>query len=121
MAKILLIEDDQLMLKALEFRLKKDGYTVETAPDGRVAMQLIDTNIYDLIITDIMIPFASGLEIVSKVKSRPGNTTPVIILSGVGLESTVLEAFKLGADDYMTKPFIINELSVRVRKLLKSF
>lgn len=121
MAKILVIEDEELMLKALDFRLKKDGYEVDTALDGRAALLLIEANTYDLIITDIMIPFVSGLEIVNKVKSNPANKTPIIILSGVGLENVVLEAFKLGADDYMTKPFIINELSVRVRKLLRTF
>lgn len=119
MPQILIIEDDELMLKALEFRLKKDGYTVQVAPDGRMALQLLESNTYDLIITDIMIPFVTGLEIVNKVKSDPNNKTPIIILSGVGLENVVLEAFKLGADDYITKPFIISELSVRVRKLLR--
>lgn len=118
MQNILVIEDDALMLKSLEFRLKKDGYAVQTAPDGREALKLIEANKFDLIITDIMIPFVTGLEIVSRIKTDPQKNTPIIVLSGVGLENVVLEAFKLGADDFMTKPFIINELSVRVRKLI---
>ena len=70
----------------------------------------------DLVITDIMMPYASGLEIVSMVKTQE-KKIPVIVLSAMGQEKVVLEAFDLGADDYMTKPFSPNELTVRVRKL----
>ncbi|HEY0896953.1 MAG TPA: response regulator transcription factor [Sphingobacteriaceae bacterium] len=118
--KILVIEDEALMLKALGFRLKKDGYDVFTAQDGAVAMELIGQNAFDLIITDIMMPFVGGLEIVSMIKGSPDTRhTPVIVLSAVGLENIVMEAFELGADDFVTKPFNLNELSVRVRKHVK--
>jgi DNA-binding response OmpR family regulator len=117
---ILVVEDEALMLKALSFRLKKDGYDVITAQDGSQAMSLIDQSRFDLIITDIMMPFIGGLEIVSRIKSDPATRdTPVIVLSAVGLENIVTEAFELGADDFVTKPFNLNELSIRVRKLVK--
>ncbi|GAA4296452.1 response regulator transcription factor [Nibribacter koreensis] len=118
MAKILVIEDEQMMLKALEFRLKKDGHQVLVASNGKEAMTTIESNQLDLILTDIMLPFASGLEIINYSKNILNRPTAIIILSAVGLEKTVLEAFELGADDFITKPFSPNELSVRVKKIL---
>jgi len=114
--KILIAEDDQLMIKMLEFRLKKDGHEVIITHDGREAVKKLDDFQPDLVITDIMMPYLSGLEVVSAVKKRYPTGTPVIILSGMGQENVVLEAFQLGADDYMTKPFSPNELSVRVHR-----
>jgi DNA-binding response OmpR family regulator len=114
--KILIAEDDQLMIKMLEFRLKKDGHEVIITHDGREAVNKLEEFQPDLVITDIMMPYLSGLEVVSAVKKRYPIGTPVIILSGMGQENVVLEAFQLGADDYMTKPFSPNELSVRVRR-----
>ena len=114
--KILVAEDDQLMVKMLEFRLKKDGHDVVISHDGREAVGKLDEFKPDLVITDIMMPSLSGLEVVSAVKKKYPKGTPVIILSGMGQENVVLEAFQLGADDYMTKPFSPNELSVRVRR-----
>lgn len=114
--KILVAEDDLLMLKTLEFRLKKDGHEVILCNDGMEALQLIDECKPDLIITDIMMPYSSGLEITSAVRLK--SNTPIIILSGMGQENVVLEAFKLGADDYITKPFSPNELLLRIRRFM---
>lgn len=120
MSKILIIEDEELMLKALQFRLIKDGYEVVTARDGMQALALIKATVFDLVITDIMLPFVGGLEIINKIKSEPeSKDTPVIVLSAVGLEKTVMEAFSLGADDFITKPFNLSELSIRVRKNIR--
>lgn len=116
--KILVADDDLLMLKTLEFRLKKDGHTVYTTRDGREALAQIEQVSPDLIITDLMMPFTSGMEIVGYVRKMPGKRIPIIILSGMGQEDVVLEAFQLGADDYITKPFSPNELSVRVRRFM---
>ncbi len=115
--KILVAEDEPIVLKIIELRLKKDGYTVITTENGKDALEEIEKQAPDLVITDIMMPFASGLEILGKVKNRE-KKIPVIILSAMGEESVVLEAFKLGADDYIEKPFNANELSVRVMRLL---
>jgi len=117
--KILVVEDEELMLKALEFRLKKDGYTIIRAIDGRDAISKINEHDFDMVITDIMLPYNNGLEILNHVKKKSGKNVPVIVLSAVGLEKVVLEAFELGADDYITKPFSPTELSIRVKKLLK--
>lgn len=118
MAKILIADDDRAMSKAIEYRLKKDGFTVIAVLDGQQAMDQIHQSMPDLIITDIMMPFIGGLEIISQVRGKLGARTPIIVLSSVGFEDTVLEAFKLGADDFITKPFSPNELSVRVKRLL---
>lgn len=114
--KILVAEDEPIMLKTIALRLRKDGHEVIVADNGRDAMEHIDAHKPDLIITDIMMPYSSGLEIVGKVKGQD-NKTPVIVLSAMGQENVVLEAFNLGADDYITKPFSPNELSMRVKRL----
>lgn len=114
--KILVAEDDELMLKALEFRLKKDGHELILTRNGMEAIQKIAQHDPQLIITDIMMPFSSGLELVGTV--RKNSRVPIIVLSGMGQESVVMEAFKLGADDYITKPFSPNELSIRVRRFM---
>lgn len=118
--KILVAEDEPILLKTIELRLKKDGYEVMTSVNGREALARIDTEQPDLIIADIMMPFASGLEIVAAVKKR-ALAIPVIILSAMEQENVVLEAFQLGADDYITKPFSLNELSVRVKRFAMTF
>lgn len=118
--KIVIAEDDELMLKTLEFRLKRDGHEIFLARDGKAALDLIDQYIPDLVITDIMMPYSTGLEIVGSVKQKYPDKVKVIVLSGMGQESVILEAFRLGADDYITKPFSPNELSVRIRRFADS-
>lgn len=118
--KILIIEDEPLMLKALKFRLNKDGYEVEIAEDGMKALQILNEEDFDLIITDVMLPFNNGLEIVDFVKNKKKLNTPIVILSALGAENAVLDGFAIGADDYITKPFSPTELSVRIKRLLKA-
>jgi len=115
---ILVAEDDLIMLKTIELRLKKDGHNVIITQDGREALKKIEEFSPDLIITDIMMPFSSGLEIIEAVKKRNDKKIPVIVLSAMGQENVVLEAFQLGADDYITKPFSPNELSMRVKRYI---
>ena len=114
--KILVAEDEIIMLKTIELRLKKDGHQITICSDGREAINKIDEVNPDLIITDIMMPFVSGLEIIEAVKRKTANRTKIIVLSAMGQENVVLEAFQLGADDFITKPFSPNELSMRVRR-----
>jgi len=116
--QILLAEDDLLILKTLQHKLTKDGYQVILTQNGKEAIEKFNENDIDLIITDIMMPFASGLEIVTAVRNSDKPTTPVIILSSLGQEETVVEAFDLGADDFIVKPFSPIELSIRVKKIL---
>lgn len=117
---ILVAEDDMIMLKTIELHLKKDGHNVIISHDGREALTKIEEMSPDLIITDIMMPFSSGLEIIDAVKNKDGKKIPIIVLSAVGEENVVLEAFKLGADDYIAKPFSPNELSMRVKRYIPS-
>ncbi len=117
--KILVAEDEPLMLMAIEAKLRNDGFEVVGAPDGREALKAFEQNPPDLIITDILMPYTSGLELIAIVKSNSSKKIPIIVLSALGQEETVMEAFQLGADDFLTKPFNPTELSVRVKRLLK--
>lgn len=116
--KILVAEDEPIMLMAIEAKLKGEGFTVTGVPDGQEALKAFDEFQPDLLITDILMPYTSGLELIGVVKSK-NIKLPVIVLSGIGEEDTVMEAFNLGADDFLTKPFNPTELSVRVKRLLK--
>jgi DNA-binding response OmpR family regulator len=119
--KILIADDELIMLKIIELRLKKDGHEVIVTSNGQEALEKIKQEDPDMIIADIMMPFTSGLEIVAVVKQdKQRRNVPIIILSSMGQENVVLEAFNLGADDYITKPFSPNELSMRVKRLAPS-
>lgn len=117
--KVLIAEDDNLIRKTIEIRLAKDGYTIISCAEGNEAMDRIRDELPDVVLTDIMLPSVSGLEIVSTVKNME-KAIKVIVLSTMGQENIVEEAFRLGADDYMTKPFSLTELSIRVKKLINS-
>lgn len=115
--KILVVEDDEMILRTLEFRLKKDGYVISVARDGKEALEKIKNNIFNLVITDLMLPFVTGMEVLSHIKSKHPEL-PVIVLSGADEEGTIMDAFKLGADDFIAKPFSPGELTLRVKRLL---
>jgi two-component system response regulator VicR len=116
--KILIAEDDALMRKVLKLILKKEGYQVISAKDGLSAIEKIMIFAPDLIITDILLPFRSGLEIINYTKENFENI-PIIVVSVLGEEKeTVIEAFTLGADDFVSKPFNVNELLLRIKRLL---
>ena len=119
--KILVVEDNHLILKVIETKLKKEGYDVISCENGKEAIEKITHSLPDLVITDIMLPYNSGLEIVSFVKVNLKKNIPVIVLSGMGQEKTIEEAFKLGADDYMTKPFSLSELAMRIKRFSRVF
>ena len=119
--KILVAEDEPMLLKTIELKLKKEGYEVITTIDGREAVVKIETEDPDMVITDIMMPYVSGLEIVAIVRKKTGKKIPIIILSAMEQEKVVMEAFELGADDYITKPFSLNELAIRVKRLMSQF
>ncbi|AEV32918.1 response regulator with CheY-like receiver domain and winged-helix DNA-binding domain [Owenweeksia hongkongensis DSM 17368] len=116
--KILIVDDEPLIRDALAFKLTKEGYMVDTAEDGEKAIEKIDEIQYDIIISDVMMPFISGFELLKILKER-GSHAPVLLLTSLNSENAVLKAFELGADDYMTKPFSPKELSTRIKKLLK--
>lgn len=115
--KILVAEDEPMLLKTIELKLKKEGYDVIATIDGREAISKIESEQPDLVISDIMMPYASGLELTAMLK-KGEKQVPIIILSAMEQEKVVMEAFELGADDYITKPFSLNELSIRVKRLM---
>lgn len=116
--KILIIEDDPLMVKILLFVLTKEGFDISVLTDGLSAIEQLPTINPDIVITDLLLPYKSGVEIISFIKSTMP-TIPVIVLSRLGdEENAVNEAFSIGADDFISKPFKPNELILRVKRLL---
>jgi DNA-binding response OmpR family regulator len=119
MPNILVIDDDNIMLKAVKSILHKDGFNVIMAKDGKEAFELLENADYDIVITDLMMPYANGLEVVSKLRNNElKRKVGIIIVSSVGNEETITEAFRLGADEYIKKPIMAEELITRVRKLI---
>ena len=116
MNKILVVEDDPIMLKAIGNILTKSGYEITIAKNGKEAFEKLASIEFDLVLTDLMMPFNNGLEIVEK--SRKLNT-PVIVVSSVGSEDIITECFKLGISDFLKKPIMAAELLARIRKVLK--
>lgn len=120
--RILVVEDEPLMLKFLEFRLTKDGYDVQTARDGKEAEEYIKKETFSLIITDLLMPFVSGFELLEKIKETPtNNNTPVLVISGIKQEKLIIQGLKLGADDFIPKPIAINVLTTKVKILLDRY
>jgi two-component system KDP operon response regulator KdpE len=114
---VLVVDDEAPMRKYITTNLKIRGYDVLTAADGTEAMKLIDERPFDLLILDIMMPGPDGLEVLSRV--RRDMDVPVLMLSARGRESDKVEALDAGADDYLTKPFGVEELLARVRAALR--
>ncbi|HVI45748.1 MAG TPA: response regulator transcription factor [Chitinophaga sp.] len=120
MKRILIIEDDTFMARAVNLILGKQGYNITIAQNGKEAIGHMEGGDFDLIITDLMLPFASGLELLSRLKrNQLKKGTPVMILSAITNEKTVLDGFDLGADDYLKKPFAPSELVSRVNRLVQ--
>jgi len=113
---ILIAEDDELILRTIEHKLIKEGHTVILTRNGKEAIEKISELDLDLVVTDIMMPFASGIEILSAMHTI-GKKKPVIVLSSMGQEEVVTDAFDLGASDFMVKPFSPNELLLRIKRL----
>lgn len=116
--KIILAEDNSILSKLLQFKLEKEGYQILIATNGKEAVDLIEKNNPDMILTDIMMPFISGLEVISHVRNKLEMKIPIIVFSSAGQEEMVLNAFNLGANDFMSKPFSPNELIIRIKRLL---
>ena len=116
--KIVLAEDNSTLSLLLKFRLEKEGYQLLIAEDGKKALELIEEHNPNIILTDIMMPFISGLEVISHVRNKLNLQIPIIVFSAAGQEEMVLKAFSLGANDFMGKPFSPNELVIRVKRLI---
>lgn len=117
--RILVVEDDHIMLKAITNILNKGGYNVHAAKDGKEAFEMLDSVAYDIIITDILLPYASGFEVIRKIRQDPTKKNiGIIAISSMTQDEVVAEAFSLGVDDYLKKPLMARELLLRIPKLL---
>ncbi|MBQ2866213.1 MAG: response regulator transcription factor [Clostridia bacterium] len=115
--RILVVDDEQLLVKGIKFNLENDGYSVDGAYDGKAALELFRENRYDLIILDLMLPEIDGLTVCRKIREE--SNVPVIMLTAKSEGRDKLIGFEYGADDYVTKPFDILELKARIRVILR--
>jgi two-component system alkaline phosphatase synthesis response regulator PhoP len=118
MAEILIIEDEESILMALEDDLTLEGYTVTTATDGQTGFSVASEKRFDLLILDIMLPVMNGFDVCKKLREN-GVTTPIIMLTARGQEIDRVLGLELGADDYVTKPFSPRELLARIKAILR--
>lgn len=118
-ARILAVDDEPAILLGLKRHLNARGYEVKTATGGVQALQEIEANPPDLVILDLMMPDKDGLEVTEEIRGRLHLTMPIIVLSARGEEQQKVEALDLGADDYLTKPFGLDELMARIRVALR--
>jgi two-component system alkaline phosphatase synthesis response regulator PhoP len=118
MAKILIVEDEESILMALEDNLKMEGYEVESAVNGEEGLSKAKERQFDLIILDIMLPRLDGFEVCKRLR-QAGNMTPILMLTAKSQEIDKVLGLELGADDYVTKPFSPRELLARVKALLR--
>ncbi|MGB5667487.1 MAG: response regulator [Maribacter sp.] len=116
--KILMAEDDELLAALLNFRLQKGGYDVALCRDGKEMKEYLAHSIPDIIVSDIMMPYFSGMELIGYVRNELRSNIPIIIISSAGNEENVLSAFELGANDFISKPVSPSELMVRVSREL---
>ncbi len=116
--KILIIDSDEMTIEILKFLLKKEGYKISIAKDGVSALERIPTIMPDLVITAIIIPLKSGLQIISAIRQNFKDIRVIALSSLAEEENTVEEAFELGVDDFIAKPFNPNELLLRIKRLL---
>ena len=118
--RVLIVEDEKALAEILEYNFKKEGYSVDTASDGEIALDKIIFKAPDLVILDWMLPKLSGIELCKKVRSNKKiKNIPIIMLTARGEEEDRLKGLEMGVDDYVTKPFSINELLARAKAVLK--
>ncbi|MEE1057584.1 MAG: response regulator transcription factor [Acutalibacteraceae bacterium] len=117
MVRVLIIEDDQELNQLLSEILRRYDYEIETSRDGINGLQLARNGSFDIILLDLMLPYKSGDEVLKEL--RMVSYVPVIVISAKDTVQTKIELFRLGADDYITKPFDINELIVRIEAALR--
>ena len=117
MTKILLVEDEEKLARFVELELKHEGYEVDKAFDGRTGLEMAEGGGYDLLLLDIMLPGLNGLEVLRRL--RKSSQVPVIMLTARDAVMDKVTGLDMGADDYVTKPFSIEELLARIRASLR--
>ncbi len=116
--KILLVEDEESLAIGLEYNLTEEGYSVQTARDGKEAIELFSGGNFDLIVLDIMLPYLDGFEVAEYVRDKSPQIPILILTARKGTEDKI-KGLEIGADDYLTKPFHLKELLLRIRGMLK--
>ena len=118
--KIMIVEDEPDIIKMLEYNLKKEGFRITSVSDGREALRRVEREHPDIIILDLMLPEIDGLEVCKTLKQSSDTADiPVIMLTAKAQETDKIVGLELGADDYITKPFSIRELTARVKAVLR--
>ncbi len=115
--KILLVDDEPLIVKGLKYSLEKEGYITESAADGEEALNKFFSGKYDLILLDVMLPKIDGIEVCQRIREK--SFVPIIMLTAKGDDMDKIMGFEYGADDYMTKPFNILEVKARIKSILR--
>lgn len=115
--RILLVDDEPLIVKGLKFALESDGYETDSAGDGEQALEKIKNGNFDLILLDVMLPKMSGIEVCQAVREK--SDVPIIMLTAKGEDMDKILGLEYGADDYMTKPFNILEVKARIKTILR--
>ncbi|MED4603109.1 response regulator transcription factor [Paenibacillus validus] len=115
---ILVIEDEQQIARVLELELRHEGYEVKVAGDGLSGLELALGQTWSLIVLDVMLPGSSGLEVLRRLR-QDGRLVPVILLTARDSTPDIVGGFEQGANDYVTKPFVIEELLARIRNLIR--
>ena len=115
--RILLVDDEPLIVKGLKFALESDGYETDSAGDGEQALEKIQNGNFDLILLDVMLPKMSGIEVCQAVREK--SDVPIIMLTAKGEDMDKILGLEYGADDYMTKPFNILEVKARIETILR--
>ena len=115
--KILLVDDEPLILKGLKYSLEQDGYQTDSAMDGEEALKKFFSGNYDLILLDVMLPGVDGIEVCQRVRER--SNVPIIMLTAKGEDMDKFLGLEYGADDYMTKPFNILEVKARIKSIFR--
>lgn len=115
--RILLVDDEPLILKGLKFSLNQDGYDTDTATNGDQALEMALNNDYDIVLLDVMLPGLSGIEVCQRIREK--SDVPIIMLTAKGEDMDKILGLEYGADDYMTKPFNILEVKARIKTILR--
>lgn len=117
-ATILLVEDHNDLAATIGAYLEDSGFAMDYAADGSIALNLMEDNFYDIIILDLMMPKVNGIKVCARLRER-GDSTPILMLTARDQLEDKLEGFEVGADDYMVKPFEMEELAARINALLR--
>ena len=118
--RVLIVEDEEALIEPLKYNFTKEGYIVDTALDGEIALDKIFNKPPELILLDWMLPKISGIDLCKRIRnSKETKNIPIIMLTARGEENDRIQGLEMGADDYVTKPFSINELLARAKAVIK--